>query len=29
MVNRNTAANLDWKDLNLALNIYAKAGNTP
>ncbi len=29
MVNRGTAANLDWKDLNLALNIYAKAGNTP
>jgi argonaute-like protein implicated in RNA metabolism and viral defense len=29
MVDRNTAANLDWKDLNLALNIYAKAGNTP
>ena len=29
MVDRGTAANLDWKDLNLALNIYAKAGNTP
>jgi hypothetical protein len=29
MINRGTAANLDWKDLNLALNIYAKAGNTP
>jgi hypothetical protein len=29
MVDRNTAANLDWKDLNLALNIYVKAGNGP
>jgi hypothetical protein len=29
MVDRATVANPDWRDLNLALNIYAKAGNTP
>jgi hypothetical protein len=29
MVDRSTVANPDWRDLNLALNLYAKAGNTP
>jgi hypothetical protein len=29
MVDRRTALNPDWRDLNLALNIYAKAGYTP
>ena len=29
MVDKNTVYNPDWRDLNLALNIYAKAGNAP
>jgi hypothetical protein len=29
MVDRSTVANPDWRDLNLGLNLYAKAGNTP
>jgi hypothetical protein len=29
MVDRATVVNPDWRDLNLALNVYAKAGNTP
>jgi argonaute-like protein implicated in RNA metabolism and viral defense len=29
MVDRSTVYNPEWRDLNLALNIYAKAGNTP
>ncbi len=29
MVDRRTALNPDWRDLNLALNIYAKAGYAP
>lgn len=29
MVDRSTVYNPDWRDLNLALNIYAKAGHTP
>lgn len=29
MVDETTAQNLDWRDLNLALNVYAKAGNIP
>jgi argonaute-like protein implicated in RNA metabolism and viral defense len=29
MVDKQTVLNPDWRDLNLALNIYAKAGNTP
>lgn len=29
MVDRTTLYNPEWRDLNLALNIYAKAGHTP
>lgn len=29
MVDRSTVYNPDWRDLNLALNTYAKAGHTP
>ena len=29
MVDRSTVLNPDWRDLNLALNVFAKAGNTP
>jgi hypothetical protein len=29
MVDEATVQNPDWRDLNLALNIYAKAGNVP
>ena len=29
MVDRTTVVNPDWRDLNLGLNLYAKAGNTP